>query len=195
MTQLELEAYKAGPALRLPVNDVVMSADEDYRYLLTKPAQRERNDEMAPPNRAYLLFVMLNPSTADASKDDPTIRKCLGFATRLGYGGIRVANLYAYRTSSPAVLAQANRAGIDIVSDVMNDRHIRWAMQNSHKTVVAWGKAGPRPHRVLRVVGIAEECAVPLYAIGVNTGRETAGMPKHPLMTPYATPLTRWSPP
>ena len=50
-----------------------------------------------------LVFVMLNPSTADADKDDPTIRRCCGFADRMGFGGIIVVNLFALRAAAPEV--------------------------------------------------------------------------------------------
>lgn len=62
-----------------------------------------------------LAFVMLNPSTADAEVDDPTIRRCVGFAKREGCGGIIVRNLFAFRTPSPKALKAAAKGGVDIV--------------------------------------------------------------------------------
>ena len=76
----------------------VISQDGLYRYHL------ERRWSDAP----FLTFVMLNPSTADAEIDDPTIRRCVGFSKREGAGGIAVVNLYAFRATSPADLRQAS---------------------------------------------------------------------------------------
>ena len=61
-----------------------------YRYWLTRTWN---------PRRATLCWVLLNPSTADADRDDPTIRRCQGFARSWGYGGIVVVNLFAYRAT------------------------------------------------------------------------------------------------
>ncbi len=56
--------------------------------------------------RPIVAFVMLNPSTADAAKDDPTIRRCASFARSWGYGSLEVVNLFAYRASEPKRLRQ-----------------------------------------------------------------------------------------
>jgi hypothetical protein len=55
-----------------------------------------------------LCWVLLNPSTADDRRDDPTIRRCLGFARSLGYGGIHVVNLFAFRATCPRQLRAAD---------------------------------------------------------------------------------------
>lgn len=75
-----------------------LSADGLYRFAL----HRWWGDGIR------LGFVMLNPSTADAEIDDPTIRRCMGFARTLGFDGIRVVNLYAYRATKPADLWKAD---------------------------------------------------------------------------------------
>lgn len=141
------------------------------------------------PVTSFVTWIMLNPSTADAFVDDPTIRKCIGFSSRWGFSGIRVVNLYSFRTPYPAELARAHRAGIDVVGEG-NDRAIRHAITNCGRVIPAWGKPGPRPERASRVAAIAVESAVVLHAIGVNK----CGNPKHPLMPSYASVLTPWSP-
>ena len=71
-----------------------------------------------------IAFVLLNPSTADDQRDDPTIRRCIGFARRLGFGGLEVVNLYAYVATDPAEL---RRVGY-LVGDE-NDGHMLEAVR------------------------------------------------------------------
>lgn len=82
-----------------------------------------------------LLFIMLNPSTADAEKDDPTIRRCIGFAKSWGFGGIYVGNLYSYRTSSPKILIEK----LEDVSSKINLDHLLDMEAQTDKTIYAWG--------------------------------------------------------
>ncbi|MGF6870951.1 DUF1643 domain-containing protein [Paraburkholderia sp. MM5477-R1] len=76
----------------------IISECGGYRYILTRAA-----DSMCPMKTAA-VFVMLNPSTADEEQDDPTIRRCRGFARLWDCNGISVANLYALRSTDPAGL-------------------------------------------------------------------------------------------
>lgn len=157
------------------VCDAVVSECGAYRYRL-------RRHWGGGPR---LAFIMLNPSKADASADDPTIRKCMGFARRLGFDGIEVGNLFAYRATDPNDL---KRAGFPVGPD--NDQHLR-AMLLFHPNVVcAWGSnaAGhPRVSEVLRLLD--EHPAVPTpLALRVNRD----GTPAHPLMLPYRSELVRY---
>ena len=80
-------------------NAAAFSPDRRYRYTL-----RRQWDDALP----YCLFVMLNPSTADATQDDPTIRRCIGFTKAWGFGGLLVGNLFALRSTDPAALYHAD---------------------------------------------------------------------------------------
>lgn len=81
-----------------------------------------------------LGFIMLNPSTADADIDDPTIRRCMGFARDFGYDGIRVFNLYAYRATKPADLWKADEpTGGDRNDDLLREV----LRQAKHQPVIA----------------------------------------------------------
>ena len=167
--------------------DDVSGASPMYRYLLEVALVELDLDDI--PIAAFCTFIMLNPSVADAVIDDPTLRKCKGFATRWGFGGIRVVNLYAYRATKPAALVAAHKAGVDIVGPE-NDRYIRESLMNSRYAVAAWGQSGPRPERVNVICKLAAEASVPLHAIRVNGD----GSPGHPLMPSYSLAPKPWSP-
>lgn len=111
----------------------VISACGAYRYSLT----RKWSD--AP----LLSFVMLNPSTADAKEDDPTIRRCIGFARREGAGGLIVANLYALRSPSPEALWSArNPIGPENLQTLAG--LAAQAVDQSFPIVCAWGAHAAR---------------------------------------------------
>ena len=84
-----------------------------------------------------LLFVLLNPSRANARMDDPTLRRCMGFAQGWGYGPVEAFNLYAYRATDPRTLKQ-----VAAPVGPLNDHHIQQAAGRAEKTVVAWGRPG-----------------------------------------------------
>lgn len=73
-------------------SEAILSVDRKYRYVLTRTW-----DETLP----NIMFVGLNPSTADETTDDPTIRRCINFAKSWGYGGLYMVNLFAYRSTNP----------------------------------------------------------------------------------------------
>jgi hypothetical protein len=123
--------------------DAVLSPCGTYRYRLTRLW-----DETLP----MLGWIMLNPSTADASVDDPTIRKCIGFAKRGGFGSIVVTNLFAFRATDPKELkrraprkraAKGERArDMSEIVGPNNDAHILAAVHEALRTVCAWGSHG-----------------------------------------------------
>ncbi|HEX8489334.1 MAG TPA: DUF1643 domain-containing protein [Propionibacteriaceae bacterium] len=156
-----------------------ISACGRYRYHLTRTWDQER------PN---LTFIMCNPSIADALIVDPTITRCIGFATRFGYGGITVVNAYAWRATKPADLWAAHRAGADIVGPE-NDTYLTGELERAATAVVpvvaAWG-AHPKPDRVAQVLALPH--ADGLRSLGVTR----SGQPRHPLMLRSDTPLTPW---
>lgn len=130
-----------------------------YRYLLG----RRWGDE------STVAFIMLNPSTADAETDDPTIRRCIGFARSWGYGGLVVGNLYAWRCTQPADLWKA----ADPIGPA-NDYNLMLVAASCDQIVAAWG-AHARPDRIAAVQA--------LPGMGGLTALATtqAGQPRHPL--------------
>lgn len=139
-----------------------LSADGLYRFAL----HRWWGDGIR------LGFVMLNPSTADAEIDDPTIRRCMGFARTLGFDGIRVVNLYAYRATKPADLWKADEpTGGDHNDDLLREI----LRQAKHQPLIAaWG-ANARPDRVAQFMSWSGSEHV--QALGLTK----AGAPRHPL--------------
>lgn len=155
----------------------IISACGQYRYQLTRaPLQ-------CLPSSSTALFIMLNPSTADASLDDPTIRRCRGFAETWDCNGIVVANLYALRATNPADLwKHADPVGPD------NDMHLA-ALIREHETIVcAWG-ANAKPERIAQVQKMFHRMSSPMCL-----GTTKFGAPRHPLYVRGDQPLIEWSP-
>ncbi len=151
--------------------------DGDYRYHLTR---------RWGPKIDTVVWVMLNPSTADADVDDPTIRRCISFSAELGADSLRVVNLYAYRATDPKhLLAVEDPVG------PMNNTVIRETLLAARAmrspVIGAWG-ANARADRVSEFVTIADECRVPLHCLGITK----SGMPRHPLYVLGSTRPTPW---
>lgn len=120
-----------------------------------------------------VLFVMLNPSTADDQRDDPTIRRCMGFAKTWGFQMMLVGNLYALRATDPHELHTAE----DPIGPE-NDRWLARLVWEATETVVAWGATPrPRPERAQHVLDWLEAHGGPITCLG----RTKDGSPRHPL--------------
>jgi hypothetical protein len=133
-----------------------------------------------------ILWLMLNPSTADASHDDQTIRTICVFSEAWGYHRVMVGNLYAYRTKDPKELFRAAKSGVDVVGPD-NDRVLAEMVGRSRTSggivMAAWG-GNARPDRVKAVQSIA---GGRLQCLKVNKD----GSPVHPLYQPHKlTPIT-----
>lgn len=148
------------------IKDACLSSCEQYRYEL-----RRTWDEDKPK----VLFIMLNPSTADSEVDDPTITRCINYAKDWGFGGILVGNLFAYRSTNPT--------GLLTVQDPIGDDNI-WHIKNmyyqSDVVVCAWGNTNivnrlekkiKYDYRPLSVITNR------LYCLELSNN----GTPKHPL--------------
>ena len=144
-----------------------LSRDGRYRYALRR---------VWDPNEPAILFVGLNPSTADHRVDDPTIRRCMRFAREAGFGQLIVANLFAFRTPSPRLLRRA--------ADPVGPENDRWLQQLSVEasaTVAAWGNDGTFLHR--------DRAVLELLRAPLCLGVTKRGQPKHPLYVPAAVRL------
>ncbi len=142
--------------------------DGPYRYLLWRRWDLER---------PQVLWIMLNPSLADALVDDPTLRRVMGFSRAFGFGGLEVVNLFAWRSPSPEVLWRvADPIGPE------NDRVIREAVQRASMIVAAWGNTGMSYGRDRVVLSLVHG---PVFCLGVTR----AGYPRHPLYIKAQTEL------
>jgi hypothetical protein len=118
-----------------------------------------------------VCFCMLNPSTADAKRNDPTVRRCLGYAQRWGFDELEVVNIFALRSTDPGVLyAAADPIG------PRSDQAIRRAASRSEMVVLAWGSHGALGGRGREVVRLVSSVRAP-----VCLGLTQAGEPRHPL--------------
>lgn len=151
--------------------EAVLSDCGNYRYSLTREWD---------PTLDTLLWIMLNPSTADASEDDPTIRRVVGFSRQWGYGSAVIVNAFALRSTDPAALpSHPDPVGPD------NDQYIRrWSLAADH-AVCAWGAHGGLHGRHVTVLSILRDHACSAMCLGTTKD----GAPKHPLYLAASTPL------
>lgn len=156
----------------------MFSIDELYRYELRREWDRKR-----PP----FICIMLNPSTADEYRNDPTIARVIRRAATLGFGSVIIGNIAAYRATFPRdMLAAADPIGPS------NKRRLgaimREARERRGQVMVGWGNHA-KPQWVREVVRIAVHVGVKLYCLGVTKD----GNPLHPLHVAYSVKLRRWS--
>jgi hypothetical protein len=136
-----------------------------YRYELWRTW-----DASAP----LLTCILLNPSTADARRDDPTIRCCVRLAARRGYGGIIVGNLFALRARDPRRLRRAH----DPIGP-HNDESLRAMLRGTGDVLAAWGNGGAWRRRGASVLALVAPTAR-VYCLGITR----LGQPRHPLYCP-----------
>lgn len=144
--------------------DAIIDTTEKYRYLLT----RKRGSWNRRVN-----FIMLNPSTADANLDDPTIKSCLRIAQNHWFDGLKVTNLFAYRETSPKKLID-NSGNVDIIW-WKNNEYLEKTASESEKVILARWNHGMLLGRNIQVLSILKDR--PLYCLSVTSQRQ----PKHPL--------------
>ena len=155
--------------LQFAINNASFSPDRKYRYALWRIWD----------NLPKIMFVGLNPSTANETMNDPTIRRCISFAKDWGYGGIYMCNLFAYISTDPkAVIAQPDPIGPD------NDRVLKLINKNCKVTVAAWGAFSIAHQRSKEVF----ELLPPLMCLGITKN----GYPKHPLYLSKNTQLQEY---
>lgn len=159
----------------------VISECGRYRY------QLQRQATVANPSAASAVFCMLNPSTADAEIDDPTIRRCRSFAGRWDCAGLIVVNLYALRATDPREL---RRVGYADAVGPENDNWLRDAASRAGDVICAWG-TNADIERVRQAVDIFRSARARLWCLGTTKD----GHPRHPLYIRSDAKAIEWTPP
>lgn len=149
----------------MSVPSAVISEDEKYRYFLSRAWGRGRP----------VTFIGLNPSTADAIADDPTIRRCIGFAKGWGAGSLHMVNLFGYRSTDPRQLLT-----IQDPIGAENDYWLDFALADAQIIVAAWGARG---NLLNRSDAVRAKYKGRLSALKLTVG----GMPGHPLYIAAST--------
>ncbi|WP_186056830.1 DUF1643 domain-containing protein [Burkholderia gladioli] len=149
-----------------------------YRYRL----EREVNFE-----GPVYAFIGVNPSTADASADDPTIRKLIGFVSRWGGSRLIVGNAFAYRATNVRALA-----GAADPHGPLNGSHLVSIFSDADIIVPCWGNSGKVPERLRDEFSNLRRMLLllnrPIRVFGLTASRD----PLHPLMLGYSMPLIEW---
>jgi hypothetical protein len=145
------------------------SYDREYRYALWRTWDEAES---------HVTFIGLNPSTADESEDDPTIRRCIGFAKEWGFGGINMVNLFAVRATSPNdMIRHPCPIGYE------NNDYLRMYLEEGGLNVACWGNHGEHLFRGEEVIAILGKPNLSIFGL---TGKS---QPKHPLYLPKNTKL------
>ena len=139
--------------------NATLSKDRKYRYTLTRIW-----DETKPK----VMFIGLNPSTADETEDDPTITRCINFAKSWGYGGLEMTNLFAFRATNPEVMKNEKEP---IGED--NDTWLKKLDAECDIIIGAWGNHGAFHGRGKEVMNMFDT----LHYLALNK----SGHPSHPL--------------
>jgi len=116
-----------------------------------------------------ILFIMLNPSIADENREDPTVRRCIGFAHQWGYGSLEVRNIFSLVSTDPRQLYDSN--------DPIGPMDILYPGDDFDKVIVAWGNHGSYMGRGKEVIRYLLDNKIDVYHFGLTK----MGEPKHPL--------------
>ena len=155
-------------------SEAVYSKCENYRYTLTRVWEQKKRKA---------LFIMLNPSTANETKNDPTVERCERRARKLNFGSFCICNIFAWRETSPYnLMKKCKPVGKD------NNYHILDSVLSSDVIICAWGIHGTHINREAEVKKLLLNNNSQLYHLGLTKN----GHPKHPLYIPYAQNIIPW---
>lgn len=169
--------------------ETIFSPDRAYRYTLWRtfetgllPAPVISGGNVA--KEGYVQFIGLNPSTADETQDDPTIRRCIDFSKRWGYGAFCMTNIFGFRATDPKDMfahQESSEARIE------NAKHVERIAESAGLIICAWGKHGEHLKRGEKFIEhLSHIRGFTLHHLGLNGD----GSPKHPLYLKAATQPT-----
>lgn len=171
--------------------ETVFSQDRKFRYTLWRSWNThllmglgDGPKTNQKPARDFVQFIGLNPSTADETLDDPTIRRCINFSKEWGYGSMCMTNLFAFRATDPKDMKRC-RGEASPVGSANNAWLIQVSMEAS-LIICCWGRDGTHMNRQAEVLGI-----LPLEKVKCFGGNGD-GTPKHPLYLPGNQALIEW---
>jgi hypothetical protein len=157
--------------------EAIFDKDRTYRYSIKR---------IWEPSKKKVVFICLNPSTADEYEDDQTLRRCIDFSERWengAYGSVQVVNLFAFRAKDPKVLKQS----LDPIGE-MNNQYIKDAVKNADIVIAAWGEHGSFNRRDREVLYLVKKESNQISCLDVLKCKQ----PKHPsrakknlLLIPY----------
>lgn len=162
----------------------ILDRTRTYRYRLTRPAVHDGKD-VGPP----ILWVALNPSTADETADDPTIRKCSGFQNHwftARRGDLVIVNLFALRATDPRAL-RIHPDPVGPLNEDMIELTARETVAAGGAVVAAWGADRFARERAIETADLLSDFAT-VWCLGTTKD----GSPRHPLYVPYSQPLVPW---
>ena len=153
-----------------------LSDNRKYRYILYRAWGKRI---------PYALFILLNPSTADETTNDPTVRRCISFAKICGYGAMSIVNLFAYRTTDPKELQRCLYP--------FGNENMFWiqeAISHADIIIAAWGTKGNYKNQDKAVMCMVEQTGMQIKCLGITK----SGHPKHPLYLSRNTELINYKP-
>lgn len=154
------------------LKQATISTCDQYRYDLMR--------KWNPNGENLVSLIGLNPSTADANKDDPTLVRCMNFSKSLGFDGLILVNLFAYRSTSP----KAMKEFISPIGE-KNDAYIIDAIARTNKTILCWGNHGSHKSRDIEVLQLIKSYREEYFCFGQTKSNQ----PKHPLYLSKETSL------
>ena len=155
-------------------SDAIFSDCKHYRYRLWRRWAAGRS----------VAFLMLNPSTADATKNDPTVERCHRRAVDMGFGALEVINIFAYRATDPKNLKKAPDP-----NGPLNDTTLVETAKSSDLLICAWGSHGNHLGRDLQVRELLKQAGVSPHMLALTKHNQ----PKHPLYISYSQKPVLWA--